>query len=57
MSGDDPIRIALLLAERGRLSAEYHAFVKRTSDDLTARGVPFTRYDGSRGSTDTTGQP
>lgn len=47
-SGDDPVRAAILLAEHGRLVAEYQAFLKRNSDGLIARGVLFTEHDSGR---------
>ena len=56
-SGDDPIRAALLLVERGRLDTEYRAFLEQNSSELIARGVPFTAHDSGRGFIDESKRP
>jgi len=57
MSGDDPIRIALLLAKRGRLDTAYRAFLERNSSELIARGIPFTAHDSGLGFIDENKRP
>ena len=47
-SGDDPIRAALLIVQRGRLDTAYRAFLRRNSDELIARGVRFAGQDSGR---------
>lgn len=56
-SGDDPLRAAALLAERGRLGIENRAFHERISAELVAAKIPFGTTDSGRAFIDDGGNP